>query len=611
MPRFQKYLIPLILSSYVSVLPAIAGTELLSHTYENLGGTKVELESVFGVAARNGTLPYRVSIRNNSGSERVWLIELSEGGGGRTLRTSTSHRLVVPAGGTVDHQILLPFAPEFTTYSYRNLISTVRSPGLPEISRNTGYQTVNNIPTIALSSQLASRSLATLDKEVKDRNSNDPRFGDPYETEKLPDTWRGYAGLDLLLVDRPSWKKLEQAQRRAILEWVRLGGGLEIFLTDPEMDSRDYIGNFAKLGIEGLFHDRPSNNYARLSLGTVTLREWDGKELNQSIIRNYPGQPVRSQAVSVDYEGKWTLADEFGSRDFNSALIFILLVVFAILVAPVNLFYFAGPGKRHRLFITTPIISLGACLLVILIIFIGDGLGGRGYRIAFADLQSKAGEMRLYITQEQISRTGVMTDSGFQNDRRIALEPLNLRDSEFNNLKKRSGTSIQHRFDGDRFLGGFFRSRSEQGFSIRAAEPTRARIERKAATGEGGPPHLISNFPAGIQFLAFHDEAGNFWRTPESVYIAPGSSIPLEKTAEGEFRNWVTRSSEEFGETTRKRIRFLSKEPGRFFAMSENASELFLGTHQKIDWEKETLLISGSVTPAAGVVNPAPPAANE
>jgi hypothetical protein len=289
----------------------------------------------------------------------------------------------------------------------------------------------------------------------------------------------------------------------------------------------------------------------------------------------------------------------------------MLLVAFAILVAPVNLFYFAGPGKRHRLFITTPIISLGACLLVILIIFVGDGLGGRGYRIAFADLQSKAGEMRLYLTQEQISRTGVMIDPGFQNDRRISLEPVNLRDSEFNNLRKRSGVSIQFRFEDEQFPGGFFRSRSEQGFSIRASEPTRARIERKASTGEDDTPNLISNFPAGIQFLAFHDEAGNFWRTPEAVNLAPGSPIPLEKTGENDFKNWVAGSSSEFSETTRDRIRFLAKEPGRFFALSENAPDLFLGTHRRIDWEKETLLISGSVTDAPPVVNPEPPEANE
>ena len=132
----------------------------------------------------------------------------------------------------METEIILPFAPEFTAYSYRNVFTRITSPGLPSVERNTGYQTVTNIPTIAMSQRLGQRSLSTLDKTVKQRNSNDPRFANSYNPEHLSTDWRAYTALDYLLIDLEAWQQIEQAQRRAILEWVRLGGILDIFGTE-------------------------------------------------------------------------------------------------------------------------------------------------------------------------------------------------------------------------------------------------------------------------------------------------------------------------------------------------------------------------------------------
>lgn len=594
-----------------------AETQILRHTYSNLGGTTVEVQSTFGVAARNGALPYRVIITNKSGSDRVWDAEFREGNGGRTLQTITTQRIEVRNGATVETEILLPLAPEFTAYSYRNVRTTITSPGLSEVSRNTGYQTVTNIPTIAMSQRLAQRSLSSLDKAVKDRNSNDPRFASSYDPEKLSTDWRAYTALDYLLIDLQSWQQLEQSQRRAILEWVRLGGILDIFGTESSFSGHDHSTHFSDLGIEGLYHTRSTNTYARLSLGLINLKKWDGREVSTGIIADYRSSPYRSKQLSEDYDASWDLADDFGTREFNTALIFILLLIFAILVAPVNLFYFAGPGKRHRLFLTTPIISLAACLIVILIIFFSDGLGGRGYRIALADLQSGSGEMRLYLTQEQVSRTGVMLRTGFQNGLQPAIDPVNLRDSEFNTLKSGSSVNVTFRFDRERYNGGFFRSRSEQGFSLRNVEPTRARIEQDGTT-EGGAPKLISSFPTTIENLVYQAPDGSFWKTPEKTAVAPGSPVPLEAIEKDAHKEWITEISGDFSDRMRKRIRFLANEPGRFFAESSKASDLFLETHSGIDWETETLLICGNVltngsepTPPAATETSTPPALNE
>ena len=161
----KRSLLLLIVLTSVLINTATAETQILRHVYPKLRNTTVEINSTFGVAARNGSLPFRVTIINNSGADRAWNVELSEGG---SLRTVTSQSIEVRNGATVETEIILPFAPEFTTYSYRNLSTKISSPGLPSVERNTGYQTVSNIPTIAMSQRLGQRSLSTLDKTVRD-----------------------------------------------------------------------------------------------------------------------------------------------------------------------------------------------------------------------------------------------------------------------------------------------------------------------------------------------------------------------------------------------------------------------------------------------------------
>ena len=86
-----------------------------------------------------------------------------------------------------------------------------------------------------------------------------------------------------------------------------------------------------------------------------------------------------------------------------------MLVLFGILVGPVNLFVLAKSGRRHRLFITTPLISLGASLLLILLIIFQDGFGGRGMRRVLMEVRPDAGQNAAFLHQEQIARTGILT----------------------------------------------------------------------------------------------------------------------------------------------------------------------------------------------------------
>src|SRR5690606_18267044 len=120
-------------------------------------------------------------------------------------------------------------------------------------------------------------------------------------------------------------------------------------------------------------------------------------------------------------------------------LFVVVLIAFGLLVGPVNLFVFAKSGQRHRLFITTPIISLATCALLILLILIQDGTGGRGERIVLMEVRPDADENRAYLHQEQVSRTGVLLGSSFELKESAVISPVPLADSPWTRLKP--GTS--------------------------------------------------------------------------------------------------------------------------------------------------------------------------
>jgi len=570
---------------------AEARNQVMRHQYTDHGGTRFSLESYFGAGSTHGAMPFHIAIRNDTNRDLTWRVELTEGRrGGRNLTTQSVQRIEVEAGGEVTRDMLLRFSPTFTTSTYRQLEISATAPGLPPVQRFISYQTNRTFPVIAISRPLARGSLTHLDEYVKNQGSGNQRFAEPFDVKTLPDEWLAYTGLDGLLIDLAGWRSLRDAQRRAVLSWVRLGGRLEVYAssrTAPDLTVEE-------LAIPELEVDADDPLRASFSLGRIVTRSWNGERIETDAAARYSTVTARNAALQNDFGYDWGLADAFGERRFDAAWVFVPLLIFAVLVAPVNLFFFAPKGKRHRLFVTTPLISVGACLLIVVIILLEDGVGGRGMRVVFADLQSHPQEMRLYLSQEQISRTGVMVDPGFTAEAPLDLDPVNLRRSVFNPLSPGSNRSTDYMIDGNDFDGGFFRSRSEQGFSLRSVRPTRARIESTPAE-DGGAPRLVSSLPASLETLFLRDGRGRTWRTPpDHPPVAPGDVIPLEAADENTFTDWVTEKTRRFSESQRNRIRRLAgKTDDRYFAVPADGEPFTIATHDAIRWERETILLTG------------------
>ncbi len=235
----------------------------------------------------------------------------------------------------------------------------------------------------------------------------------------------------------------------------------------------------------------------------MRLVPWDGKAFAQSDaidmingIRTLRGDDPVNDATD------WPMVRALGTIPINAPFLIGFIVVFAVLVGPVNLFWLADAKRRHRLFWTTPLISLAASLLLTVVIVLQDGFGGHGQRAMVTLLCPDRREA--VVVQEQVTRTGVLASRRFTAAEDLVLTPLKV--GRF--FGKSFGQS------GRDYGGDWFASRSVQAQRAEAIVPSRAEVQllNADAASTGAPPVVVSSIPATLREIHYLDPPGHGWR---------------------------------------------------------------------------------------------------
>ena len=564
----------------------------INATYKKAANSEIRVTRVFDGAMPSGMEPYQVRVRNRTLKPMKFTVTFDFGSShNEERRFESSFTIVADAGGESIHQLLVPVSPTQNTggYYYTNSQVSIASPGLDNQSASLGDQRATSWAAIGISEKLGARNLSDLttalenDKKSPSRHMN-LKFGMKFEAEMLPTNWLGYSGLDVLMITTDEWRSTASAARQGILEWVRLGGRLTLYSDSGE-----------KLSALNL-------PQATRSFGDIGVIQWDGDKLPaEKTIQQFRKNNQRANRLVKDFDSGWGVQTGFPSKSFNSLLIVLLLIAFGVVVGPINLFVLAKAGRRHRLFITTPLISIIASILIAVLILFADGLGGSGTRLLFIDIEPDPAEKKAYVIQEQFSRAGVLLSSSFPlDDANALISPVQLGESRWV-----QGNSGRHKFSGNSHSGDWFLSRSEQGQMIETVRPTRSRIElRRPAEGDE-PPELFSSVEFTLDSLFYLDNDGKAWKA-KSGTIAAGQAIELESVIRTELSKWWKISIASFSSTNGNRIRKLSDRKGSFFALSEDPKFGAVDTLESIRWKNDRAVVFGTV-----LANAAPSAPSE
>jgi hypothetical protein len=321
------------------------------------------------------------------------------------------------------------------------------------------------------------------------------------EPERWPADWRVWAPFQRVVLTEKEFAALDGARQGALRDWVSMGGVLDLYPATSRQ------------------HEKVESR----GLGVIRqrARSLSDEASDAKLEANLPGSRVvdlyRVRAPEVPAERRQSLEPKRGTLG-----VALFLVAFGVVVGPLNLFVFAPAGRRHRLFLTMPAISLAASLLLAGYIVVQDGFGGEGALTGTVCLLPDSNQA--VVTQTQIARTGVMAGTEFELADDIVLERKGQNSSAW---PHRAGGRAEHYRRSQGYAGGdWFASRRVQEHVLRRLAPTRARIELVDGGGGDAAPVVQSSVGSVLRDFQYADEKGIVWGVDE---LPPGKKVTLAR----------------------------------------------------------------------------------
>lgn len=604
-------------SVLLETVSAQAGGISIKKTYTKPGEPLISLElnSLIERLPASGYYPVRVTIVNDGPIDRTWqfFFTSSRSNFDRGNRLKSDFTVTCNATSVAGVDLLVPV---MSILNNRN--SGWRSSSLMEPLRTQLDVTVRPSPpletswadlrteiargasslwpSVIYSEEIQNLNDNALDKATADHlsgsSSGTPRssveFGGLFLAKSMPDDWRAYIGYDACILTDKEWNELPAGARNALRKWNRLGGSLIIYTTNPATD----------LNTLGFGRDTTGPTVTDPGWGTTILRPFpsdgllEAPEVVQLVVDavKKTGGP-RISDPRDNFRSSWKLQDALGIKTSQLILVIIVLVAFGILVGPINLFVFARAGKRHKLFISTPLISLGASIILLGLILLQDGFGGYGKRLI---LQEIGPGNTAYISQEQIARTGVLLNTSFTTSEPGYLTPLTIGESRWARITESNDGgngvfNVELTETGLAATGDWFKSSSEHGHLLETVRPSRERI---SLVGNSDNPTINSTFGFMLEKVFFRDLTGQLWTTSD---IQQGRNTSMTPAEETEFAPWFNGLQQRFGPRNRARLDLARNRRGYFFGFAPETEGISSLT--SIDWETTSTFVTGQLFP--------------
>jgi hypothetical protein len=392
----------------------------------------------------------------------------------------------------------------------------------------------------------------------------------------LPADWRLWSGFAYVYLGTDEYVSLDAGRRAALRAWVAFGGQLILVPEDSGSKVTERVGGGTIVTL------------AKPIKEAILGAEWNERGLSVGGTLGQPDQPNLTVSPGS------LLGTAVAEREPDTSWLAVFIVLFAAVVGPVNLFLFAPARRRHRLFFTTPLISIVAAVVLGFTIFVQDGSGGTGLRRALVILIP--GDNQAAIIQEQTSRTGFLSSQTFPLADDTQLTTLPLEDTSLGRTGNFNTAPALLRNDGQG-SGNWFGSRGRQAYLLQRLVPTRGRVER-VGTAIDGSPIVQSSLAGTLRDFVFSDEKGKLWSARE---VVPGKRTTLSDGGVwiGSFPLGGTpRFTELFGAVATTNI-------GVWGAKADLGDLAPLPTHDSVKWQKSDVIFTGRLEGLAANVTEA------
>lgn len=605
LPRLAVAIVVLLaLGPIAPAAPVTESRQLISDSDQKL---TVEVKSWLGLGKLtpgcfDGLVPLEFTVVNGGTSEAVITVRCGAGYG--TLVTAPRTQFVAPPGSTIRSTVYVGQgsfgrAPG-VDYFPSGMLMINASPGIGprrEIDCQL-YQTWQSVGTATTATGVPSPSRTV---EVHRRVLTPAAGKRLLEARKAystgmtqsevdpvtaPEDWRGWSSLREFVLTEEDWTAMPTPVRRAMLEWIALGGRAIFLTADTDGERLDRLGLPA----------RRADGHRSVGAGEI-IPLADSAILAPSADDPFADEfagvierPTEWLNLSWSGDGLGRSAG-FGERDLPVAAILVFLGLLATIAGPVNILLFAGRGRPSRIFWTTPAIALVATAFLLGLMFFRDGIGGAGVRRTLVLLDPDRNTMA--VLQEQFSRTGILLGRSFpiREPSWMLPQPTDSGSISTIGMSRSAGSFVE--IDDERRTGDWFSSRSDQAFTLQAVRPGRGRIE---LLGPPDAPEVLSSLDVPLARLFFLDDEGRWWKTGP---LDAGERRRLEQAGEGGLPEWSAFVSGASPPFTRAFARLAS---ARGYAWAEAAAprKVAIATLDAIRWTNDTAWFVGPVVRAEG-----------
>ncbi|MBF0196480.1 MAG: hypothetical protein HQL32_02165 [Planctomycetes bacterium] len=480
--------------------------------------SSIQVYSVFDrIPLNSGFFPIRLKATNYTKNPlKVPLLSKCAGNYGRSTTLENTWNMNIPPSGAYE-EVLIPVI-NIGTYG-NGMELTANTEGA---HRYRGRIDLAHTPLAITRAQssLKGASLKTkLENEIsKSKSSHRVHHGSNDLAEfavnamiKNPDQLLGW---DYFIITESELDQLGEVENEyqalAFERFLKRGGQLWVIDMDHIEGRLPARWQAVELKKE-LISKKPLKARYSVGLGQVCIQEkskiqWSAMEKHKTLTQVMSNHKNPSTVIA-------SLKKNVPAISANILGFLLLILFFALMIGPINLWFFCK-GNRLKLVITTPIISLLSAIIIIAMIFILDGTGGDGARQQVRIIDPIRHQ---HLTQQiQLSRTGIVFSDAFKLPHENYIWPSPLDSSFYKNAREVNKIGIES----GQASGGWFTSRNLQAQFLHGSTPSRERVEIKWQNNE---PMVLSTLQSKCELIWVFGK-GKIWRGEN---IIPGQEKKL------------------------------------------------------------------------------------
>ncbi|MFN0087779.1 MAG: hypothetical protein ACKVX9_20475 [Blastocatellia bacterium] len=339
--------------------------------------------------------------------------------------------------------------------------------------------------------------------------------------------WMSYTGFDVVMLTAEEFAAMPEELRLTLLRYVESGGSL--FMVGDWNPPAPWLGRRAILRDDGSFENvideqrTISGDQVRVcyigfgqicATGSRDPRRFP-KPLWQAIKDDWRSSPAgKSYWMVNDLNNDFPVADQFGVPVRG---LFALMLLFVIVIGPLNLFWLGMRKKRIHMLWTVPAIAVLACLAVAGFALFREGLAATFRTEAFTILDERAhrattiGWMGFY--------TAVTPGEGLHFSSEAMVDPLI---PESMNYRGGDQYRVIDLTNDTHLASGWVASRIPAFFKLRKSETRRERLTLRAEAN--GAVIVVNGLGAELRQLWYADRNG---KLHSATAIAAGAQARL------------------------------------------------------------------------------------